>query len=221
MGEDDRARPGAPADARPTDARGVVHVVDDDPALRESIVFLLSTVGIEALTYPDPATFLAELDPAEPGVVLLDVRMPGLSGFDVQDRLVELDYPGPIVFCSAHGDVPQAVRAMRAGAVEFLEKPSDPQRLIEVVQGQLAIADERFADAATRRGLAERLDRLTPGERRVLRLAVQDRPTRDIADELGVSVKTVDVHRARIKAKTGATSVASLVHDIVRARLEV
>ncbi|MFJ7213717.1 response regulator transcription factor [Amycolatopsis sp. NPDC098790] len=199
----------------------VVHVVDDDEDLRQSLVFLLESVGVQALTYPDARSFLEEFDPAEPAVVIVDVRMPVVSGFQLQEKLVELDYPAPVVFCSAHGDIPMSVRALTAGAVDFLEKPYQPQRMVEVVQAQLIEARRRFAEHAERHAVGERLEALTQREREVLRLVVEGLPSQVIAHQLGTSVKTVDVHRARIKAKTGADSLGTLVRDILTHRVTV
>jgi len=199
----------------------VVHIVDDDEDLRQSLVFLLESVGIEACTYPDATAFLTEFDPDEPAVVIVDMRMPGISGFQLQERLADRDYPAPIVFCSAHGDIPMSVRALRHGAVDFLEKPYEPQRMLEVVQAQLREAQRRFADHAERRAVRRRLDTLTPREREVLRLVVDGLPSQLIASRLGTSVKTIDVHRARIKAKTGADSLAALVRDVLLHRVTV
>lgn len=199
----------------------VVHIVDDDEDLRQSLVFLLGSVGIQALTYPDASSFLAEFDPAEPAVVIVDVRMPGVSGFQLQERLLELDYPAPVIFCSAHGDIPMSVRAMARGAVDFLEKPYEPQRMLEVVQEQLREASDRFAAHAHRLEVRRRLDTLTQREREVLRLVVDGLPSQHIARKLGASVKTVDVHRARIKAKTEAESLGALVRDILLHQVSV
>ncbi|MCX5446403.1 response regulator transcription factor [Streptomyces nigrescens] len=199
----------------------VVHVVDDDEDLRQSLVFLLESVGIQALTYPDARTFLDEFDPGEPAVVIVDVRMPGVGGFGVQERLAELGYPAPVVFCSAHGDIPMSVRALTAGAVDFLEKPYQPQRMVEVVQAQLVEARRRFAEHAERRTLGARLETLTRREREVLRLVVDGLPSQAIAHRLGTSVKTVDVHRARIKAKTRADSLGTLIRDILTHRVNL
>jgi FixJ family two-component response regulator len=148
-------------------------------------------------------------------VVIVDVRMPGMSGFELQEQLGRRDYPAPVIFCSAHGDIPMSVRALRRGAVDFLEKPYEPQRMLEVVQGQLAEADRRFADHRCRRDVLRRVDTLTQREREVLRLVIDGLPSQVIARQLGASVKTIDVHRARIKAKTGAESLGSLVRDIL------
>lgn len=199
----------------------VVHIVDDDADLRSSLVFLLESVGIQALVYPDAATFLAEFDPDEPAVVVVDVRMPGLSGFQLQQRLTELDYPAPVIFCSAHGDIPMSVRAITAGAVDFLEKPYEPQRMLDVVQQQLDSARQRFADQLTRRAIGQRVGTLTQREREVLRLVVDGLPSQVIAQRLGTSVKTIDVHRARIKAKTESESMGTLVRDILFHQVDV
>jgi len=199
----------------------VVHVVDDDEDLRRSLAFLLESVGVQALTYPDATSFLEEFDPAEPAVVIVDVRMPVISGFQLQERLVELGYPAPVVFCSAHGDIPMSVRALTAGAVDFLEKPYQPQRMVEVVQAQLVQARRRFAEHAERSAVHARLETLTQREREVLRLVVDGLPSQVIAHRLGASVKTVDVHRARIKAKTEADSLGTLVRDILTHRVTV
>ncbi|WP_043840592.1 response regulator transcription factor [Amycolatopsis taiwanensis] len=199
----------------------VVHIVDDDEDLRQSLVFLLESVGIQALTYPDATSFLAEFDPDEPAVIIVDVRMPGMSGFQLQESLLEREYPAPVVFCSAHGDIPMSVRALTRGAVDFLEKPYQPQRMLEVVQRQLAEAEQRFEDHAFRQDVRRRLETLTQREREVLRLVIDGMPSQHIARELGTSVKTVDVHRARIKAKTAAGSLGTLVRDILVNRVAV
>ncbi|WP_153032296.1 response regulator transcription factor [Amycolatopsis sp. YIM 10] len=199
----------------------VVHIVDDDDDVRQSLVFLLESVGVQALTYPDGDAFLREFDPGEVAVVIVDVRMPGISGFQLQERLLEMDYPGPVVFCSAHGDIPMSVRAVTHGAVDFLEKPYQPQRMLELVQAQLEQARARFAEHADRRAVRERLRTLTPREREVLRLVIEGLPSQVIARRLGASIKTIDVHRARIKAKTEADSLGALVRDILLHRFTV
>ncbi|TNM37486.1 response regulator transcription factor [Nocardioides albidus] len=199
----------------------LVHIVDDDDDLRQSLVFLFESVGIEALTYPDARAFLDEFDPEEPAVVIVDVRMPGLSGFQLQEQLVERGYPAPVVFCSAHGDIPMSVRALQAGAVDFLEKPYEPQRMLEVVQEHLVEAERRFGEQAQRNAVARRLESLTPREREVLRLVIDGLPSQQIARRLGTSVKTVDVHRARIKAKTEADTLSALARDVLQHQIDL
>jgi FixJ family two-component response regulator len=199
----------------------VVHIVDDDEDVRQSLVFLFESVGVRAIAYPDASAYLTELDPDEPAVVIVDVRMPGLSGFQLQEKLIQLDYPAPLVFCSAHGDIPMSVRAVTQGAVDFLEKPYQPQAVLEVVQAQLPEACRRFADHARRRNVLRRLETLTQREREVLRLVIDGLPSQIVARKLGTSVKTIDVHRARIKAKTDSDSLGTLVRDILFYRVTV
>jgi FixJ family two-component response regulator len=213
--DDDRDRR-MMSSSEPTTASPLVHIVDDDHDLRQSLVFLFESVGIQTLAYPDVATFMTEYNPAEPAVLIVDVRMPGLSGFQLQERLLEFGYPAPIIFCSAHGDIAMSVRALHRGAVNFLEKPYEPQQMLDVVQEQLQDAQRRFSEHARRRAVRERVELLTRREREVLRLVIDGLPSQLIARRLGTSVKTVDVHRARIKAKTGAESLGTLVRDVLQ-----
>jgi len=146
----------------------------------------------------------------------VDVRMPEISGFGVQEMLNEAGAALPVVFVSAHGDIRMSVRALQNGAVDFLEKPYDPQHMLDVVQAAQRTARERFDELAQRRDLLRRLDSLTSREREVLDLVVDSVPSKQIAGRLGISTKTVDVHRTRIREKTGAQSIATLVRDVLR-----
>jgi RNA polymerase sigma factor (sigma-70 family) len=193
-----------------------VYVVDDDDDVRESLVWLLDSVGIAAQAFAGPEEFLTALDPEVPGCLIVDVRMPRVSGFQLQEQLNRLGVPLPVVFCSAHGDIRMSVRALQQGAVDFIEKPYDPQQMIEVVQTNLLRATERFAQRDRRRQVEQRLQNLTPRELEILRLVIDGLPSQNIARQLGTSVKTVDVHRARIKNKTEADSIATLVRDILQ-----
>ncbi|MDN3028095.1 response regulator [Streptomyces sp. S.PB5] len=204
-----------------TEPAAIVHIVDDDDDLRRSLVFLFESVGIQALTYPDAASFLSEFDPDEPAVLIVDVRMPGTGGFQVQEVLAQRGYPAPVVFCSAHGDISMSVRAMRQGAVHFLQKPYDAQQMLDVIQEQLVEARRRFAEHAQRQAVQERVTQLTPREREVLRLVIDGMASQQIARRIGTSVKTVDVHRARIKAKTSSESLGTLVRDVLLHQVEV
>lgn len=197
------------------------YIVDDDNDVRDSLAFLLESVGIPADAYPGPEEFLAGFDPEIPGCLIVDVRMPRVSGFQLQERLGGMGVPLPIVFCSAHGDVRMSVRAMQRGAVDFIEKPYDPQQMIEVVQANLIRAEEVFEARTRRRRVEERIATLTPREREILRLVIDGLPSQNIARLLGTSVKTVDVHRTRIKSKTGAESIATLVRDVLQNGVEV
>jgi two-component system, LuxR family, response regulator FixJ len=199
----------------------VVLIVDDDEDLRQSLGFLFESVGIQTLTYPDAASFLSEFDPAEPAVLIVDVRMPGLIGFQPQEQLLARDFPAPVIFCSAHGDIPMSVRALRQGAVDFLEKPYEPRKMLEVVQEQLLEATRLFAQHRRRLEIRSRLEALTPREREVPRLVISGLSSQVIARRPGTSVKTVDVHRARTKSKTESESLATLVRDVLQNQITV
>jgi RNA polymerase sigma factor (sigma-70 family) len=199
----------------------LVYIVDDDADLRNSLVWLLESVGISAVTYANAEEFLAELDPGRPACLILDVRMPRTGGFQLQERLNELEVPLPVIFCSAYGDIRMSVRALQQGAVDFVEKPYDPQQMIDLVQSSLATARERFAARERRREVEDRIACLTAREREILRLVINGLPSQNIARRLGTSVKTVDVHRARIKSKTGSDSIATLVRDILQNGLSI
>lgn len=197
------------------DEEPVVYVVDDDVQLCASLAWLLGSVGLSASCFHDARSFLAAYDPGRLGCVVLDVRMPEISGFDLQALLTEMGSDLPVVFMSAHGDIPMSVRAMRAGAVEFLEKPYNPQHMLEVVQRSVRAAREDRVRSAARRELQRRLGGLTQRERAVLDLVIEGCASKEIGRRLGISVKTVDVHRTRIREKTGADNLTTLVRDVV------
>ena len=194
----------------------LVYILDDDKELSETLAWLMESLGIRSRRFHDARTFLDSYDRARPACLVLDVRMPELSGFGVQDLLNEAGTPMPVVFVSAHGDIRMSVRAMQNGAVDFLEKPYDPQHLLDVVQAAQRTARERFARCTRHTELRARLADLTARERQVLDLSVEGVPNKQIAGRLGISAKTVDVHRARIREKTGAESIAALVRDVLR-----
>lgn len=202
---------------------GIVYIVDDDTELCDSLAWLLESVSIASRSFQSVKTFLEHLEAGTdiPGCIVLDVRMPEAGGFELQDILVQRESNIPIVFVSAHGDIRMTVRALQQGALTFLEKPYDPQHMVEVVQQALRLGRERTAEQEGRRALEERLDRLSPRERDVLRLVIDGLPSKLIARDLGISVKTVDVHRTRIKEKTDAVSIAVLVRDLLQADIIV
>jgi two-component system, LuxR family, response regulator FixJ len=199
---------------------GLVYIVDDDEELCASLAWLLGSVHIDAQRFHDVGSFLAGYDPEQPACLVLDVRMPGRGGFELQEILNRAHSALPIVFVSAHGDVRMSVRALQRGAVDFLEKPYDPQHMLEVVQQALATAKERFARASRARELRTRLAALTPREREVLDLVMRGALSKNIASRLGISAKTVDVHRSGIRAKLGAESLVALARELTELDLD-
>ena len=189
----------------------VVFVVDDDRAVREATADLLASVGLRAMTFRTAQEFLASPRPEAPGCLILDVRLPRLSGLDLQRELAGAPVPIPIIFITAHGDVPMSVQAMKAGAVEFLTKPFRDQQLLEAIEK--AIESDR-ADRRRRKELAElrsRFELLTPRERDVMGRVVAGLLNKQIAAELGTSEVTVKIQRAQVMQKMRADSLPDLV----------
>lgn len=200
-------------------AADLVYVLDDDEQLCLSLAWLLESVHIKTEWFTDADAFLDAFDPDRPACLVLDVRMPGIGGFHVQELLNAQGVALPIVFVSAHGDIPMSVRALQAGAVDFLEKPYDPQRLLDILQNALREAGERYARRTEQRSLRERITHLSPREREILRQVVEGVPSKVIARQLGISLKTVDAHRARIREKTDADTLGALIGDMMRCGL--
>lgn len=196
--------------------QSAVYVVDDDPELCESVRWLLASVGIEVTAFNLADDFLAAYDGSHPACLILDVRMPRMSGPRLQEVLAEIAPHVQIIFVSAHGDVRLSVKTMRQGALSFLEKPYDSQDLLDTIEAGLALAREVYDQHHNRQVVQERVASLTPREREILGLVVEGLPSQNIARKLGTSVKTVDVHRARIRSKTHAESINTLVRDILR-----
>ena len=188
-----------------------VFVVDDDADLRQSLGWLLESVGLRFRSYATAEEFLGDYDPDESGCLLLDVRMPGLSGLDLQEELRRRGVPPPIIVMTGHARVPMAVRALKGGAIDFIKKPFSDQALLEHVRKAIDL------DRRTRRvrmecsEFAERLTYLTPRERDVMNLVILGKPNKIIADDLGISAKTVEIHRGRVMEKLQVGSVAELV----------
>lgn len=199
----------------------LVYIVDDDQELCASLSWLLESVNVRSRIFNDVGSFLANYDPGVPACLILDVRMPKAGGFQLQDSLNQISSPIPIIFVSAHGDIRMSVKALRQGALNFLEKPYDPQHMLDVVQETLELAQRRFESDRGRREIEARIAGLTTREREILALVIDGLPSQNIARKLGTSVKTVDVHRTRIKAKTGADSIATLVRDVLQHNVTV
>ncbi|MCK6429778.1 MAG: response regulator transcription factor [Burkholderiaceae bacterium] len=193
------------------DTLGVVYVVDDDEAVRDSLQWLLEASSYRVATYDSAEAFLAGFDPDAIACLILDVRMPGMSGLELQDELLARKLNLPIIFITGHGDVPMAVSTMKKGAVDFIEKPFDQTALKALVERMLAHAREAAAAAERQRLNEALLARLTPREQQVLERIVAGRLNKQIADDLGISIKTVEAHRANIMDKLRANTVADLM----------
>jgi len=193
------------------DAEGVVYIVDDDPSLRDAIGFLVGSVGYESRACESAAELLRQIDESRPACLVLDVRLQGLSGLELQRELTQRESPARIIFISGHGDIPKAVRAIRLGAVDFLEKPFDDQMLLDRIGEALAASAGELRRRACRASLDRRLGGLTERERDVLRLVIGGKTSKSVAAALDISVKTVENHRHNIMTKAGVASVAQLI----------
>lgn len=189
----------------------IVFVVDNDAAVRRVIQRLLESVGLQVELFGSAEEFRRGERPNTASCLVLDIRLPGISGLDFQRELAEANIKIPIIFITAHGDIPMAVRAMKAGAVEFLTKPFGHQDLLDAIQQALGRDRTRRAHEAEIAALLERFESLTSGERRVLPLVVSGRPNKQIAGEIGTSEATVKVHRSQLMKKMGADSLPELV----------
>ncbi|QJI37196.1 response regulator transcription factor [Pseudomonas sp. ADAK13] len=193
----------------------IVYIVDDDKDLRTSLAWLLESVSVKAQCFAGAEEFLEHYDPRQPACLVLDVRMPQTSGFQLQEILNRRGSTLPTIFVSAHGDIPMSVTAMKNGALDFVEKPYNPQQMIDRIQAALKTAVQTQADQEQREHLQGKLALLTSREREVLMLVVDGKASKVIARELNISVKTVDVHRTKIKEKMGVTSIAMLVREVL------
>lgn len=188
-----------------------VFVIDDDADVRDSLQWLLESVGLRVQTFEDALAFFAAFDECQSGCIVMDVRMPGLSGINAQKKLPEHNIELPVIMISAHGNVDMAVRALTQGALTFIEKPFDDQVLIDHVHNALEKDRVRFARRSSQARVRERYDSLTRRERQVLELIVKGLSNQEAADELGINRKTVEGHRANMMAKMKADSFAELV----------
>ena len=191
--------------------KGTVYVVDDDEAVRDSLQWLLEGKNYRVRCFDSAESFLANFDPREVACMIVDIRMNGMTGLELQDRLIERQSPLPLVFITGHGDVPMAVSSMKKGAIDFIEKPFKEEELVPLVDRMLDKARDAFShlqEAASREAL---LSRLTGREAQVLERIVAGRLNKQIADDLGISIKTVEAHRANIMEKLNANTVADLL----------
>lgn len=194
-----------------TRERPTVFVVDDDPPMRDSLAFLIGTVGLQVESFGTAEEFLAAYDSRAPGCIVLDVRMPGLSGLELMEHLQRDPFAPPVMLITGHGDIPMAVRALKAGAFDFIEKPFSDQVLLERIQQALQHDEVARKSATTRAEIQRRQQRLTPRECQVFEAVVAGKANKVIADELSLSQKTIEVHRAHVMEKMRAESFADLV----------
>jgi len=199
------------------DKPAAVFVVDDDEGVRTSLRLLIRSIGLPVETFDSAQEFLAQFDPERPGCLVLDIRMPGMSGLELQQKLNERHAITPIVFITGHGDVPMAVEAMQAGAIDFVQKPFRDQDLIDRINRALEKDRTNRAALKERDAIRQRIEELTPREREVLELVTKGRANKVIAGDLSVSQRTVEIHRARVMEKMGASSLAHLVRMVIEA----
>ncbi|MBS0416067.1 MAG: response regulator transcription factor [Proteobacteria bacterium] len=193
------------------DRPALIFIVDDDDAVRNSIRLLMKSLGLATRPLSTAQEFLSTYDPQQPGCLILDVRMPGMSGLELQQQLNMRGAIIPVIFITGHGDVPMAVEAMQQGAFDFLQKPFRDQDLIERVQRALAKDQSNRAELSEQAKVRERFESLTPREREVLALVTSGKPNKVMAADLNVSQRTVEIHRARVMEKMHASSLAQLV----------
>ncbi len=193
----------------------MVYVVDDDPAVRDSLVWLLESESIPTREFASASEFLHQYRPDWHGCVVLDVRMPGMSGLELQERLADSDSSLPIIVVTGHAEVPMAIRAMKAGAFDFIEKPFSDEAMLDCIRRAIAAenlaSEERDYDSE----IFARYQTLTPREREVMRLVSEGRANKVIAADLQVSAKTVEVHRSRLMSKMRARSISDLVRQAI------
>lgn len=189
----------------------VVYVVDDDPLIRRSLQATLSVAGFTVIQFASAHQFLTQVGPGQSGCVLVDIRMPGMDGLTFQEELSRRQASLSVIIITGHADVPLAVRAMKAGALDVLEKPFSTEKLVAQVKSALVISAEKAVEASTREKLSRKLQMLSDRERDVLKLVVKGHSNREIAEMLAISPRTVDIHRARVMEKLSAQSLAELV----------
>ena len=191
--------------------KGTVYVVDDDEAVRDSVQWLLEGKGFRVRCFDSAESFLSRYDAREIACLIVDIRMGGMTGLELQNRLIEAKSPLPIVFITGHGDVPMAVNTMKKGAMDFIQKPFNDDQLVGLVERMLEHAKDSFAEFQTAASRDALLSKLTLRESQVLERIVAGRLNKQIADHLGISIKTVEAHRANIMEKLSANTVADLL----------
>jgi len=197
----------------------IVFIVDDDEAVRQSTAWLIESIGLKVTKFTCADEFLENYN-NEPGCIVMDVRMPGMSGLEAQEEMTNRKIGLPLIFITGHGDVPMAVRALKRGAFDFIEKPFNDQLLLDAVQRGLKKNSEARESFVENESIDKRISSLTPREHEVMLRVTEGKPNKVIAHELNVSIKTVEVHRARMMEKMEASSVAELVKTTINANRE-
>ena len=192
-------------------SKATVFVVDDDQAMRNSLKWLIESVGVSVESFASADEFLAHHQPGRAGCLVLDVRMPGMSGLELLEHLASENMRIPAVIITGHGDVPMAVRAMKSGAVDFIEKPFNDEALLDAIRRAITFEEQQRSQYSENRQIQERLAHLTPREHEVMDMVCDGRSNKEIANILGVSAKTIEAHRARVMEKMQAGSLAELV----------
>ena len=199
----------------PEPSEQVIHIVDDDEALRDSLVWMLESNGYRTRSFASGEDFLAMFNDSMAGCVLLDVRMPGISGLELFELLRARNAGLPVIFITGHGDVPMAVEALKRGAQDFIEKPFGDREVLSVIEEALARERNERGQRVLKADVSRRLGELTHREYEVLQLILAGKLNKQIADVLGISIKTVEVHRARVMEKMGVRSLAELVQHVM------
>jgi len=194
-----------------------VYIVDDDKAVRDSLTDLVDSVELNAKNYANARDFLMNFSPEDSGCLVLDIRMPGMSGLELQEELNRRDAVLPIIFITAHGDVPMAVKAMRLGALNFIQKPFRNQELLDCINQALNTYDQKHESQQEYQTVLEHINKLTPREREVMKMIVDGKANKVIAIDLGLSQRTIEVHRANVMEKLQARSLAELVRIVTHA----
>jgi len=192
-------------------AKATVFVVDDDQAMRNSLKWLIESVGVSVESFSSADDFLVQYQPGRAGCLVLDVRMPGMSGLELLEHLAERNVHIPAVIITGHGDVPMAVRAMKSGAIDFIEKPFNDEALLDAIRRAIVFEEQQRSLHSENVQIQERLSHLTPREHEVMAMVTEGKSNKEIANTLGVSAKTIEAHRARVMEKMQAGSLAELV----------
>lgn len=199
------------------DEKACIHIIEDDEAVRDSLTLILESVGHHVKAYPNGDEFLKAYSPNMCGCIVLDIRMPGIDGMELQNRLIQINSILPIIFVTGHGDVPMAVEAMQRGAMDFVQKPYREQELLGKISAALKLDEENRQSLQEKQTIIERLASLTPREHEVMEGMVAGKANKMIAFDLDISQRTVEIHRARVMEKLHAKSLAHLVRMVMTA----